>query len=317
MNDFRQNQDQRWGNVQDRYENRQDWFQDRQDDRQDWRVDNREDWQDYREDMWDYRWDRADDVWDNVRDYHDDLFDDYWWRSSYWGGSYYSPYYDHDDNPWWWWVPTAWNTVSSIFTDPEPVYYDYGVTVIYEDDQVYQNGQPPVPVAEYNEVAFDLADVEAPPPLPPTEPAAEAPAAEAATQLAQEEWMPLGVWALTQEEKGDAIMFFQLSVNKEGIISGGFQNVMTDENMPVSGSVDKKTQRAAWHMGDNKDTVIETGIYNLTQDVTPVLMHFGKEQTQTWMMVRLPAPQMPDAPTAVDTTVNRDLPPVMGSAPGE
>jgi hypothetical protein len=125
--------------------------------------------------------------------------------------------------------------------------------------------------------------------------------------------MPLGVWALTQEDKGDAILFFQISVNKEGIISGGYQNVMTGESKPIAGRVDKQTQRAVWRIGENTSTVIETGLFNLTKDVTTVLMHFGKDQTQTWLMVRLPAPQMPDAPTKVDTTEKRELPPVMGS----
>ena len=309
INNFQQNQGDRWNQIQNREQNRQDWFANRQDDRQDWRVDNREDWQDFRQDMWDYRYDRADEIWDDVRDYHDDLFDDHWWGGSTW--CYYPPSYQYPSNPWWWWVPTSWNTVSSIFTQPEqPIYYDYGSTVIYEGGQVYQNGEPPMPAVEYNEQAISLAgNVEQPPPPAPAE-------STTGTQTAQaaQEWMPLGVFAMTQEEKGDAIMFFQISVNREGIISGGYQNVMTGENKPVAGSVDKKTQRAAWRIGDNKDTVFEAGLFNLTKDVTPVLMHFGKDQTQTWLMVRLPAPEMPGAPTKVDTTINRELPPVMGSS---
>jgi hypothetical protein len=309
INDFQQNQGARWDQIQNNQQNRQDWFNQRQNDRQDWRVDNREDWQNYRQERWDYRWDRADEVWDNVRDYHDDLFDDRWWGAcGVWGG-YYPPSYSYPSNPWWWWVPTAWNTVSAIVSQPDPVYYDYGTTVIYEGDQVYQNGQPPVPAEQYREQAITLAVLpeQAPPPTP------AAPAAATGTAPAAEEWMPLGVWALTQEEKGDAIMFFQISVNRAGIISGGFQNVMTGESKPIVGSVDKQSQRAAWRIGENSDTVIETGLFNLTKDVTPVSMHFGTKQTQTWLMVRLPAPQMPGVPTKVDSTGKQELPPVMGA----
>ncbi len=202
--------------------------------------------------------------------------------------------------------------MSTIVVDPVPIYYDYGTTVIYEGDQVYQNGQAPVAAAQYNAQAFDLADnaPEAPPPLPSA-------ASEPASQPTQDEWMPLGVWALTQENKGDATMFFQISVNRQGVISGAFQNVVTGESMPISGSVDKKSERAAWHIGDNKDTVIECGLFNLTKDVTPVLMHFGPELTQTWLMVRLPAPQMPNAPAKVQTAIDREMPPVMGATSGE
>lgn len=36
---------------------------------------------------------------------------------------------------------------------------------------------------------------------------------------------------------------------------------------------------------------IETGIYNLTKDETTALVHFGAEQTQEWLMVRLEKPE--------------------------
>ncbi len=32
---------------------------------------------------------------------------------------------------------------------------------------------------------------------------------------------------------------------------------------------------------------METGIYNLTQDETPLLVHFGKDRTEQWLLVRL------------------------------
>jgi len=54
---------------------------------------------------------------------------------------------------------------------------------------------------------------------------------------------------------------------------------------------DPKTQRAAWTIGKNQNTVIETGIYNLTKEQTPVLVHFGKDKTQQWVLVRMEKPQ--------------------------
>ena len=33
---------------------------------------------------------------------------------------------------------------------------------------------------------------------------------------------------------------------------------------------------------------METAIYNLTQDESTALVHFGEDKTQTWLMVRLP-----------------------------
>jgi hypothetical protein len=58
----------------------------------------------------------------------------------------------------------------------------------------------------------------------------------------------MGVWALAQEEKGDAYMFFQMSVDKEGVVSGAYKNVLSGEQSPISGQVDKKTQRVAWKL---------------------------------------------------------------------
>ena len=40
-------------------------------------------------------------------------------------------------------------------------------------------------------------------------------------------------------------------------------------------------------MGDNKSTVIDTGLANLTKDEGPALVHFGKDKTQEWLLVRL------------------------------
>ncbi len=289
-NDFQQNSDQRWNNLENA-----------QQDRQNWRDQNREDWQGHREEMWDYRGDRAEDIWDNTRDFYDDVFDDRWWGACGWGvgwgGSYVS-------NPWWWWAPATFGAVST-FVDAithDPVYIDYGMTVIYEGETVYVDNKP-VPAAQYTQPMIELAvNVEQPP--PPLPPAAPAPGAAPAAQPA-EEWMPLGVFALAQEEKGDPVMFFQLSVNRAGVISGAYSSTITKDQQPVAGQIDKASQRAAWRIGDNTETIFVTSLANLTQDVSPIALHFGTTRTQTWLLVRMPEPapagqpqKLPEAPKA-------------------
>jgi hypothetical protein len=167
--------------------------------------------------------------------------------------------------------------------------YDYGANVVDSGDDVYVNGQDWGSEADYAQQADDLAN---PPddeeePAPP--PASGQPAA----------WQPLGVFALVQEEKGDAVMFFQLAVNKDGLIGGSFANMLTDGSARVTGSVDKKTQRAAWHVGNKTNTVYEAGLVNLTHDVAPVLIHFAARATQTWLLVHMPSPDLPIAPASV------------------
>ncbi len=280
-NDFQQNRDERWDKLQGGRE-----------DRQDWRDQNREDWQDHRKDLWDYRGDRAEEIWDNTRDFYDDCFDDRWWGACGWGGAYVGIGH-YPANPWWWWRPVGWAAVAGFVSavTPDPVYIDHGMTVIYEGDTVYVDGNP-VPAAQYTEPVVNLAvNVEqAPPPAPPAE---GKPA----------EWLPLGVFALAQEEKGDPVMFFQLSVNREGVISGGFQSTLTGDQRPIAGQVDKTTQQAAWRIGDNTETIYITSLANLTQDVSTVAIRFGEDRTQTWLLVRLPEPapagqeqKLPEAP---------------------
>jgi hypothetical protein len=61
--------------------------------------------------------------------------------------------------------------------------------------------------------------------------------------------------------------------------------------------VDEETQRAIWKAADgtNPDLVMETGLYNLTKDQADLLVHFGPEQTQTALLVRLDESQRSDS----------------------
>jgi hypothetical protein len=174
----------------------------------------------------------------------------------------------------------------------DPVYLDYGANVIYEGDTVYVDDQP-VPAEQFDKPILEAAEnVKQPlPPLPPSNPNQPA------------EWMPLGVFALAQEDRGDPVMFFQLSINQQGTISGAFQSTITNDTRPIAGQVDKASQRAAWRIGDNTETIFETTLGNLTQDVSPIAVHFGNSRTQTWLLVRMPEPapagqpqKLPEAP---------------------
>src|SRR6185295_5064 len=111
---------------------------------------------------------------------------------------------------------------------------------------------------------------------------------------AAEDWMPLGVFAITQDgesNRDDPSMFMQLAVSKQGIISGTLQNTSTDKVQEIEGMVDKQTQRAAWTVKGKTRPLMETGVVNLTQDTTPALVHFADGSTQQWLLVRLDKPK--------------------------
>ena len=74
-------------------------------------------------------------------------------------------------------------------------------------------------------------------------------------------------------------------------MAGNYSDLISGTTVPIQGAVDKKTQRVAWTVGNNKNTVGETGLYNLTQDEAPALIHIGKDKTQQWLLVRLKQPE--------------------------
>jgi hypothetical protein len=106
----------------------------------------------------------------------------------------------------------------------------------------------------------------------------------------EEEWLPLGVFALVQGDEESSNHIFQLAVNKQGVIRGNYYDAVTDSTLPVYGSVAKTNQRAAWTVGDPKNPVYEAGIANLTQDETTMLVPYGKDRTQQFTLVRIEDP---------------------------
>ncbi len=168
------------------------------------------------------------------------------------------------------WLYVPWPSLSVWLGYPyQPMYYDYGTNVIYQNDYVIVNGQNVGTPAQYYGQAQTLAAAGAQPP----------------PQDAQ--WMPLGVFALSQDDQTSSDMTIQLAIDKQGVIRGNYTNAISGDTKVVQGSVDKQNERAAWTIGDNTSTVFDCGIYNLTKDETPVLVHFGDNRTEQWQMVRL------------------------------
>lgn len=153
--------------------------------------------------------------------------------------------------------------------------YSYGEDVYYEGDTVYSGGQPVATAEEYAMQAETIV--------------ANAP--EIAPE--QAEWLPLGVFALTQDGQKSGpspTLFLQLAISKEGVIAGTVSNTTTGSTQEIEGLADKESQRAAWSVKGKTRPIMETGVVNLTQDSSPALVHFADGQTQQWLMVRLEEP---------------------------
>ncbi|XZE51524.1 hypothetical protein SH139x_003180 [Planctomycetaceae bacterium SH139] len=201
------------------------------------------------------------------------------WHPGHPGYPNYRPHY------WWRWATAGAVTGWVTYQWARPVYYRYGSggNVYYMDNTVYVNGQ------EYGTAEQYFAD---------TSQVAESVPEMTTEETEKLEWMPLGVFAITAEGVNASSMFLQLAVSKEGIIAGTFYNESTEVTHPVGGMVDEQTQRAVWKAADdsNADIVMETGIYNLTQENAELLIHFGPEQTQEALLVRLEEPEQLDLP---------------------
>jgi hypothetical protein len=196
----------------------------------------------------------------------------------------------------WWgrhsgaWYAAGWATAAAAYTYPTwgqsyaycgyagyPVYYDYGSNVVYERQHVYVNGDAVATQDQYAQQATAIAG-----------------AGRTAQAGAEDDWLPLGVFAMTQGGQVDGNDLFQLAVNKSGVIRGNYYAAIADSTVAVYGSVDARTQRAAWTVGDRKEPVFEAGFANLTKPETTMLVHWGKDRTQQWNLVRIEKPSGED-----------------------
>ncbi|PNY33539.1 mu-protocadherin- cell-suface protein [Rhodopirellula baltica] len=238
--------------------------------------------------------DRFQDWGDAIRDrWHDNQPPGYfrpdWWarhrfRCCGWHYIYAYTYYPYA----YWWSTPAYNDVVSwcnwgSVASPavQPVYYDYGSggNVTYQSSQVYLSGQPIADSKEFAESAALLATVDAP---------------DSSQEAEESEWMPLGTFAFaTSSDDLDPSRVVQLAINQDGIVSGTLFNKDTDQVQAIQGRVDKDTQRVALRVGESNSVVVETGLYNLTQDEASVLVHFGTETHDNCLLVRLPSSDEP------------------------
>jgi hypothetical protein len=160
----------------------------------------------------------------------------------------------------------------------EPPYYDYGENVVYQDDGVYMDGARAASAEEYAQQATTLADT-----------------GRDAKVTKEEEWLPLGVFAMVQGDEKTSNHIFQLTVNKQGVIRGNYYDAVTDTTSLVYGSVGQQTQRAAWTVGTSKSPVYECGMANLTKNETTMLVHYGSDRTQQFTLVRIEEPEGEEA----------------------
>jgi hypothetical protein len=228
-----------------------------------------------------------------VRNSYDrrNLFNNNWWNARHDGWWY--PWMDGYA-----WGYTPWNDLAGwwgVSADDSNDDYDYGTNITYNNDQVYNNSQPVASAEDYYDQALDLAQTPMPQPQASldTDSMTFGPQGLETPALPpqQSDWKPFGVFSLVQGTQTNSTTMFQLMVNKAGIIRGNYYNALTNTTQPVSGAVDKKTMRAAWTVANNQTVVYDTGVSNLMKPQSPILVHFGKDKTEQFTLVRLEQPK--------------------------
>lgn len=221
-----------------------------------------------------------------------------WTQNNNYGG------HDHHDD-WWgssgWWAPMAWSGVTGFlggmaggalvgaFHD-EPHYTSYANGG--GGDTIIVNGQSE-PAVAYAQEATAIADNYAPLSQQvaalPVETGTPATSAEAQARIAAD-WMPLGIYAITEENStAEPNRYVQLVMSKSGAIGGELHDLSKDTSAPIQGAIDPNSKRVAWKI-EGTDTTMETGLYNLTQAETPILVHEGVANTKQLMMARIEDP---------------------------
>lgn len=181
--------------------------------------------------------------------------------NNWFSGDFYNRY---DRHPAYWnaradyWRRNAWGDYNSWlgYGWSSPYYYDDSDGLYYS----YDNYQP------------DTTAVSAPSYVPQPN-----------------EWYPLGIFALSSspETSSTSNFVYQLAVNKQGEVDGTLYNTSTNLVYDIEGSLNQETQIVSFRVANDTAPVMSTGLFNLTQDQTQILVQFVNGSEQTWTLTRL------------------------------
>jgi hypothetical protein len=243
-------------------------------------------------------------------------------RNNFYNGGWYGGrgWYGNHFGCWWpggWWGGWGWGMGAGLMMGlawgelagwggyaSAPMAYNYGTTVCYQDDGVYVQGQRVGTAEEYAQQASTLASAGGPD----------------VKIAADDQWRPLGVFALARSEESNPSTFMSLAIDKTGLLRGTYYDAVSDSTTNITGKVDKKSQRAAWTIGDKKTPVYEAGISNLTQQQTTILVHRDGGKVEQMLLVRVDDKAGAEKGSSAGGAKAAGGPPAgvpVGSAPGD
>lgn len=244
----------------------------------------------------------------NRQNYANNARNNYWDHHNDWG---HNGWYGWGGYGWgWnnWWGPLAWSGVTGFlggltgsliggaFYD-HPVEYSYGSSgggysdggyTEYTGGETIIVNNEPQPAQEYAQQAYTIAD-NYDSLVAPTETAVPTSTDATVPAAPQLDWTPLGIYAAMDETRAQPHQFYQLVLSNDGAIGGTYRDTDTNAELPIKGSLDPKSQRVAFKVGD-QPFVMETGLYNLTQPEAPALVHNGTDNSYQVTLIRMEQP---------------------------
>lgn len=196
-----------------------------------------------------------------------------WFNERFWDSHHYHGYYDYH-YPYNWWSFGTWIGIATWLGWEEgnyPIYYGYGYGYPVQGF-AKTSSSAQAPIVSYSGQSEQINQSKV---------------------LHIEDWMPLGVFALSPDEKSQTApsMYLQLALSKQGVVAGTYYNAAIDKAYPIKGVVNKDTRQASWKLADTASAPIATaGLYNLTENESPVRIHFSDGSSQDWLLVRLKEP---------------------------
>lgn len=105
------------------------------------------------------------------------------------------------------------------------------------------------------------------------------------------EWMALGVYAAAPEGTQQANTFIQLDVGRDGTLRGNYFDAITDQSLPIVGTIAKDSRKASWTVGESKSAMrFETTLDNLMAESSQGVVLSSTGRQQTWDFVRVEKP---------------------------
>jgi hypothetical protein len=118
----------------------------------------------------------------------------------------------------------------------------------------------------------------------------DASVAPAAGPTVAGDYLPLGVFALAPAGAQDPSALVQLAVSKSGEIQGNYYDVITGQDLTLSGTLDKQTQLATFKLATPASAEFEISLVSLTRTSGSARVRFEGGESRDWSLVRFEPP---------------------------